>query len=82
MRGLKHVILMSLALGMLFYSLPQLDFHSGYLLPTVYSVIWIGLALLVIAAHLHEILGVKDEQRRPSKFAHSPRSPLRGSDQG
>ncbi|MNH95919.1 hypothetical protein D3C73_485730 [compost metagenome] len=63
MKGLRNVIYMSLALGMLFYSLPQLQFSQGLVLPVIFSVIWICLALLVIASHLHEILGV-DEDRK------------------
>jgi flagellar biosynthesis protein FliR len=78
MRGLKHVILMSLALGMLFYSLPQLEIHIGFSLPTVFAVVWICLALLVVAAHLHEILAVEDDGRRQSKLEQRPKSGLKG----
>ena len=64
MKGLKNVIYMSAALGMLIYSVPQLDMGQGVTLPTVFAVIWVCLALLVVAAHLHEILGVDEEQRQ------------------
>jgi hypothetical protein len=82
MRGLKHVIHMSLALGMLFYSLPQLEIHSELTLSTIFAVVWISMALLVIAAHLHEILGVEEEQRGLLKHEQPPKSPLKGGHQG
>lgn len=73
MKGLKNVIYMSLALGMLFYSIPLLTFSGGLTLQTVFGIIWIAMALLVVAAHLHEILGVDEEQKKePSgRKAHS-----------
>jgi hypothetical protein len=77
MRGLKHVILMSLALGMLFYSLPRLKFNLEFSLSTTFTVVWISLALLIVAAHLHEILGVEDEQTRQVKTEQAQNSPLR-----
>jgi hypothetical protein len=78
MRGLKHVILMSLALGMLFYSLPRLKFNLEFSLSTTFTLVWISLALLIIAAHLHEILGVEDEQTRLVKTEQAQNSPVRG----
>jgi hypothetical protein len=63
-KGLKNVIYMSLAIGMLFYSVPQLEIGQGPTLPAIFGIVWVCLALLVIAAHLHEILGVDEEQRK------------------
>jgi hypothetical protein len=67
MKGFKHVILMSITLGMLFYSLPQLDIHAVMTAPTVFAIVWIGMALLIVAAHLHQILGVDEEQKQELK---------------
>jgi hypothetical protein len=78
MRGLKHVILMSLALGMVFYSLPRLKFKLEFSLSTTFTGVWIGLALLIVAAHLYEILGVEDEQSRQIKPEQVQNSPVRG----
>jgi hypothetical protein len=64
MKGMKNVIYMSAALGMLIYAVPQLQIGGGWSLSTVFSVAWICFALLIIAAHLHEILGVDEEARR------------------
>jgi hypothetical protein len=64
MKGLKNVIYMSLALGMLFYSVPRLDFNEGLTVSTIFGIVWISMALLVIAAHLHAILGVDEEQTK------------------
>jgi hypothetical protein len=64
MKGLKNVILMSFALGMLIYSVPRLDFSNGFTMASIFGIVWICMALLVIAAHLHEILGVDQEQKQ------------------
>ncbi|TBL75175.1 hypothetical protein [Paenibacillus thalictri] len=64
MKGTKHIVYMAIALGMLFYAIPKLDIGQGMTLPTVFGVIWICFALLIIAAHLHEILGVDEEARK------------------
>ncbi|WP_235550908.1 hypothetical protein [Paenibacillus sp. Soil787] len=64
LKGFKNVVYMSLALGMLFYSIPQLEFRDVGSLPMVFSIIWVVMALLVTAAHLHQILGVDEEKRK------------------
>ncbi|UJF34723.1 hypothetical protein [Paenibacillus hexagrammi] len=64
MKGFKNVIYMSAALGMLFYSVPKLQFSEGLSLPMIFSLVWIAMALLVVAAHLHQILGVDEERRK------------------
>ncbi len=64
LKGFKNVVYMSLAVGMLFYSIPQLQFREVGSLPMIFSVIWLVMALLIIAAHLHQILGVDEEKRK------------------
>jgi len=61
------MICLSLALGMMIYAVPKLDIGGGWTLPTVFGAIWICFALVIVAAHLHEILGVDEEQRREIK---------------
>lgn len=63
MKGFKHVIYMSVALGMLIFAVPQLQVGGGLTLPTVFSIVWICFAILIVAANLHEILGVDEETR-------------------
>jgi hypothetical protein len=63
-KGFKNVVYMGLAIGMLFYSIPHLQFREVGSLPMVFSVIWLVMALLIIAAHLHQILGVDEEKRK------------------
>lgn len=46
------------ALGMLLYALPRLEVGEGLSLPTIFGVIWISMALLIIAAHLRIVLRV------------------------
>lgn len=63
MKEWKSVVYMSLALGMLIYAVPRLDIGEGFTLPTVFGIVWIGFALMVVAAHLHRILGVDEETK-------------------
>ncbi|MEV2629380.1 hypothetical protein ABND78_16110 [Paenibacillus larvae] len=64
LKGLKNVIYMSLAVGMLIYALPKLNLGEGFTLPTLFGVVWVCFALFVVAAHLHELLGVDEERRQ------------------
>lgn len=64
MKGWKHVVYMSLTLGMLIYALPRLDIGHGATLPAIFGIVWICFALLVVAAHLHRILGVDEETEK------------------
>jgi hypothetical protein len=64
MKQWKSFAYFSLALGMLIYAVPQLDMGRGYSPPTLFGVVWIGFAMLVIASHLHHILGVDEETVR------------------
>lgn len=63
-KGWKNIVYMAVALGMLVYAVPRLNIGQGITLPTVVGSAWICFALLIIAAHLHEILGVEEEQRK------------------
>jgi len=60
----KSVAYMSLALGMLIYAVPRLEIGHGWTMPTIFGIVWIGFALLVVAAHLHRILGVDEETKQ------------------
>lgn len=64
MKGTKNMIYLALALAMLIYAVPQLEIGQGLTAPTIFSIAWICFALMIIAAHLHELLGVDEEQRR------------------
>ncbi|GIP38261.1 hypothetical protein J31TS4_15410 [Paenibacillus sp. J31TS4] len=63
MKGFKNVIWLSLALAMLLYAVPRLPVGGGWTPPAVFGTLWLSFALLIIGAHLHDILGVKEEQR-------------------
>jgi putative Mn2+ efflux pump MntP len=56
--GFKHTLFLVLAAGMLVYAVPLLPVGKGETLPSVFAAVWIGFALLVIAVHLHRLLGV------------------------
>jgi hypothetical protein len=60
----KHIAYLGLSLGMLFYAVPKLDMENGWTVPTIFGLLWVAFALLVVAAHLHEILGVEEEAKR------------------
>lgn len=64
MKVTKHTVYVSLALGMLIYAVPKLEIGQGWTLPTIYSIVWIVFALLIIAAQLHFVFGVDEEARK------------------
>ncbi|NDI36305.1 hypothetical protein [Chengkuizengella sediminis] len=64
MKGIKPILSLSLAVGLLIYAIPKLEVGQGWTLPTIFAVVWIGMVLLIIAAHLHEVLGVDEETKK------------------
>lgn len=64
MKEFKHLASLSLALGMLIYAVPRLSIGGGWSMPTIFAVCWTVLCLLIIAAHLHHVLGVDEETRK------------------
>ncbi len=56
----KHILYMSVALGMLIYAVPRLSIGEGWTLPTVFAVAWLLFALAIVASHLHAILRVDE----------------------
>lgn len=64
MKGSKSIVYLSLMLGMMIYAVPQLHMGEGLTMPTIFAVVWLSFALLIVAAHLHDILGVGHETRQ------------------
>ncbi|MFS1511806.1 hypothetical protein VQL36_05125 [Chengkuizengella sp. SCS-71B] len=64
MKGIKPIFSLSLAVGLLIFAIPRLEVGQGWTLPTIFAVVWIGMVLLIIAAHLHEVLGVDEETKK------------------
>ncbi len=64
MKGTKHIIYFSLALGMLLYAVPRLELGQGVSMASIFSLVWVCFALLVIGANLHHILGVDEETKQ------------------
>lgn len=84
MKGIKHIVYLGLALGMLIYAIPRLEVGQGLTMPTIFSIVWIAMVLVVIAAQLHFILGVDEEARkelariRRAKYVYRERRLERG----
>jgi len=66
MKGTRGVISLSIILGMLIYAVPQLRIGEGFTLPTIFAVLWLAFALILVAAHLYDVIGV-DEAGREHK---------------
>ncbi|MDP5274402.1 hypothetical protein [Chengkuizengella axinellae] len=64
MKGIKPILSLSLAIGLLIFAIPRLEVGQGWTTPTIFAVVWIGMVLLIIAAHLHEVLGVDEETKK------------------
>jgi hypothetical protein len=67
MKGTRNIIYISLALGMLLYAVPRLELGTGLHAGSLFGVFWVCFALLVIGAHLHQILGVDEETKQEMK---------------
>jgi len=60
----KHVVYLLVALSMLLYALPKLSLGSGSGFVFGFGIVWCAFAFMVIAAHLHFILGVDEEKSK------------------
>jgi hypothetical protein len=67
MKGTRNIIYISIALGMLLYAVPRLPMGTGLNAASLFGVFWVCFALLIIAAHLHQILGVDEETKQELK---------------
>jgi hypothetical protein len=61
MKGLQNMVYLFFAAGMLVYAVPQLRVGHGFSLETIFAMVWLGLALTVIASHLYILLKVDQE---------------------
>ncbi len=64
MRELRNAACLGLALGLLIYAVPRLEIGGGWTQPTIFSIGWICMVLVIIAAHLHDILGIDEQTRK------------------
>ncbi|MBB3129189.1 hypothetical protein FHS19_003864 [Paenibacillus rhizosphaerae] len=61
---LKHSIYLLLALAMLVYALPRINFSGGWTWASGFGAAWAVFAFLIIGSHLHYLLGVDEEKQR------------------
>jgi len=60
-RRKRTVLYFLIAAGMLIYAVPRLPIGGGWTMETIFGVAWICMALLIIAAQLHELFGVDEK---------------------
>ncbi|MEK3686427.1 hypothetical protein GC101_20015 [Paenibacillus sp. LMG 31459] len=60
----KHSVYLLAALAMLLYALPKLSFQNGPGWVLGFGIVWCAFAFLVIASHLHFIIGVDEEKQK------------------
>lgn len=73
MSGMKSLIGLVVAAGMMIYAVPRLEIGGGWSLSTIFSLVWIGVALLIVAGYLHDLLGVSEEERQEIRRIHRMR---------
>ncbi|KKO53017.1 hypothetical protein XI25_16990 [Paenibacillus sp. DMB20] len=49
---------------MLVYALPSISFAGGFSWAALFGAVWAGFALLVIASHLHILIGVDEAKQK------------------
>ncbi|ETT55431.1 MULTISPECIES: hypothetical protein [unclassified Paenibacillus] len=60
----KHSVYLLIALAMLLYALPKLSVQNGSGWVLGFGIVWCIFAFLVIASHLHFIIGVDEEKQK------------------
>ncbi len=64
MKGWINVAYMAVALGMVIVAVTQVELNPNETMATVFTLVWLSFALLIISSLLHEIIGVDEETRR------------------
>ncbi|GFN30886.1 hypothetical protein [Paenibacillus xylaniclasticus] len=60
----RHVLYLAIALAMVLYALPRIEFEQSWTLVTVFGVIWLAFALVIISAQLYMLFGVNEATER------------------
>lgn len=72
MKGTGSIVSLSLILGMMIYAVPQLRIGEGFTLPSIFAVLWLLFALILVAAHLYDVIGVdqaaREEERKTGRM--------------
>lgn len=67
MSAARHMFHLSCILGLLIYALPRLEVGQGWTQETIFSVVWIAVALIIVAAHLRIVLRVDEQSPSPAR---------------
>lgn len=59
----RSILYLLIALAMLVYALPRLDLNAPWDWSSVFGMLWLGFALVIIAAHVNVIL-LTEERRK------------------
>ncbi|NIK76051.1 hypothetical protein FHS15_001158 [Paenibacillus castaneae] len=59
----RSILYLLIALAMLIYALPRLDLNAPWDWSSVFGMLWLGFALVIIAAHVNVIL-LTEERRK------------------
>lgn len=61
---MKHVFYLCLALGTVLYAAPKIFAKPSDSMEMTFSAVWLGFAMLYIAAQLYRIFGVDEETKK------------------
>ena len=64
MKEWKPLLYICFVLGLLIYAVPRLPMGQGMTAATLFSVAWLVMMLILLAAYLHELLGADEEARK------------------
>ncbi len=64
MKGIASVVGLALSAGLLLYAIPKLEVGQGWTAPSVFAALWVVMMFVIVAAYLHDLLGVNEETRK------------------
>jgi hypothetical protein len=61
---IRNFIYLAVAIAMVLYALPRIEFGQSWTFSTVFGIVWLGFAFIVISAQLYLLFGVKEQTKR------------------
>lgn len=64
----RPILYLLIALSMLFYALPRLELNAPWDWSSAFGMVWIGFALVIIAAHVNVLLMTEEKRKKLARI--------------